>query len=89
MEAAVGSAFVQQLMMRQHSTLCAQTLAIMHNDAHCHSSDAFSTYALIRLENAFLMHRFLPYKGADFSFFMFTFECFSRGVLSSLTSYRV
>lgn len=51
-EAAVSLAFIRLVMIRLHSTLCAQTFAIRHNDAHCHSSDVFSTSPLISLENS-------------------------------------
>lgn len=46
-EAAVGPALARRVMMRRRGALCAQTFAIRHNDAHCHSSDVFSTSALI------------------------------------------
>lgn len=43
-------------MIRLHNTLRAQTFAIRHNDAHCHSVDDSKNSALISLGNVFLMH---------------------------------
>lgn len=51
-------------MIRLHTRLCTQTFAIRHNDAHCYSSDVFSTSPLISLENASLMCSLFLKKGA-------------------------